>query len=324
MTISLIAQEQARDSLVQTRSDLEACLPAREKLVTKTYSDIGIDYAIVGAEDDELNQFRPYLPESLRFLAFQKLHRQIHQGKEKTYDLVSTHYFWPKLRSDILKWTKACPECQKCKISRHTRQKLQFYPTGFRRLAAIHIDLMGPLPVAEDYSKYVMTMRDRRTGFLATAALLDKTASSVVAALKIHFISSFGVPGIIVSDNGKEFQSSEFNGFCADLGITHKFVTAYHPSANGIVERVHRTMKVALRALDHPGDWAGALPLITLAINNQVCDFTPYQMVFGQAARLPGTFFFRDNDDTRSSLQPVAEIHIFPENMRHLHHSARK
>ena len=81
-------------------------------------------------------------------------------------------------------------------------------------------------------------------------------------------------------------------------------------------------MKVAFRALDHPG----ALPLITLAINNQVCDksdFTPYQMVLGQAARLPRTLFFRDNDDTRSSLQPVAETHIFQENMRHLHHSAR-
>ena len=325
LTISLISQKQDQETI--DRTDLEAELPSGERLVTKSVTDGDETFSLLGALDDSTDQFRPYLPQSLRFLAFQELHGKIHQGKDKTHDVVSANYFWPELKLDVTNWTKVCPICQKCKISRHSRQKLQFYPTDFRRLSVVHVDLMGPLPVSDDYSKYVLTIRDRGTGFLITAPLTDKSTLSVIAALRGHFISSFGVPTIIISDNGREWNSNEFDTFCTNLGIKHKFVTAYHPQANGMVERIHRTMKVAFRGLDEPSQWADALPLITLAINNQVCDnndFTPYQMVFGQAARLPGTFFFKDDGDENPSLQSVAAMKQFSENMRHLQRSARK
>ena len=326
LTISLIVQEQNRDNLVVNRSGPEAHLSTGEKLISKLVTEENDTLEVLGLQEENPDLFRLYLPKVLRFTAFQQLHGKIHQGKEKTYDVISAHYFWPGLRSDVIIWTRSCPICQKCKISRHTRQRLQFFPKEFRRLATIHVDLMGPLPVSDDYSKYVLTIRDRGTGFLTTAAIIDKSAQSVVSALRSNFISSFGVPAIIISDNGREFNSNEFQVFCKDLGITHKFVTSYHPQANGMVERIHRTMKVAFRALDEPTKWADALPLITLAINNQVCDnndYTPYQMVFGQAARLPGTFFFQDDTDANPTLQPIAEIQLFQENMRHLHRSAR-
>ena len=327
LTLSLISQEQGLDDLAGNRTDLEAKLPTGTSLITKSVTDGDATFSVLGVLDDDLDHFRPYVPETLRFAAFRQLHGKIHQGKEKTHDVVSTYYFWPTLKSDLDNWTKTCPICQKCKISRHSRQKLQFFPSGFRRLSAVHVDLMGPLPVSSDYSKYVLTMRDRETGFLVTSALTDKTASSVVTALKSNFISSFGVPGLIISDNGREFTSNEFETFCTDLGINHKFVTSYHPQANGMIERIHRTMKVAFRSLDEPSEWADALPFITLAINNQVCDsnnFTPYQMVFGQAARLPGTFFFNDDAvEGNKTLQPIAAIQEFQENMRHLQRSSR-
>lgn len=48
-------------------------------------------------------------------------------------------------------------------------------------------------------------------------------------------------------------------------------------------------------------------------------------MLFGQAARLPGTFFFNDdsNDAGNRNLQPVAAVREFQENMRHLQRSSR-
>ena len=293
LTIPMIVQAQLSDT--KNHDGLLAHVPAGEKLLTRTTDVEGVKYSVLGVEAENQKQFRPYLPEPLRFIAFQQLHNQLHQGKEKGYDVLGAHYFWPKLKSDVEKWTKTCPNCQKCKVSRHTRQRLQCYPSTTCRLSTIHVDLMGPLPVSDDYSKYVITIRDRTTGFLISAALPDKSSSSVLQAIKSHFISSFGVPTTIISDNGREFTSNDFQQFCDDLGITHKFVTAYHPQANGLVERVHRSIKVAFRALDEPSSWSNALPFVTLAINNQVCDnndFTPYQMIFGQAARLPGTFFF--------------------------------
>ena len=325
LSISTIAEVQSRSSL--TQNILEEQISPGDKIIQKTITEDGIPYLIVGIEDEGHNYFRPYLPDELQPTAYHELHSVIHQGKKKSFEVIASRYFWPDMKSDIEKWTKACPECQKCKISRHTRQRLQSYPMNPRRLSTIHIDLMGPLPMSTNQSRYVLTMRDRGTGFLVGASLTDKTSFSVVSALRSHFIAPFGVPTTIVSDNGREFRSNEFSSFCAYLGINHKFTMAYHPQCNGIVERVHRTIRVAFRALDDSNSWADVLPLVILAINNQVCDdnsFTPYQMVFGQAARLPGTFFFNEDVDCDNPLQPIKEVQIFQENMRYFQRTSRQ
>ena len=142
--------------------------------------------------------------------------------------------------------------------------------------------------------KYVVILRDRGTGFVITTATKDKCSETVLYAVKSIFISIFGIPSVIITDNGREFISSEFRTFCEGLDIKHKFITSYHPQSNGLVERVNRIIKVAMRSLNDTKTWPDALPLITLMINNQISDtnnFTPHQMTFGQAAILPGTFF---------------------------------
>ena len=326
LSISILAEAQSRCHISQNTTHLREQINASDQVVEKQITEGDASHRIVGIQDNTLGYFRPYLPEELRIITYNQLHGVIHQGKQKSCEVIEARYFWPNMKADIEKWTKTCPECQKCKVSRHTRQRLQCYPANPRRLSTIHIDLMGPLPVSTTNQKYVCTMRDRGTGFLVAAALSDKTSFSVLRALKLHFIAPFGVPTTIISDNGQEFRSNEFSVFCTDLGITHKFVTAYHPQANGLVERIHRTIRVAFRASNEPRSWADALPLITLAINNQISDnnsFTPYQMVFGQAARLPGTFFF-DSEENNSSLQPIAEMRVFQENMRHFQRSSRQ
>ena len=327
LSLSAIAEAQNQCTLAQNITFLQAQLAPGEQVAEKHITQGETSYLIIGVQDDVHGYFRPYLPEPLRSIAYNNLHGVIHQGKQKSCEVIEARYFWPNMRVEIENWTKVCPECQKCKISRHTRQRLQCYPTNPQRLSTIHIDLMGPLPVSINYAKYVCSMRDRGTGYLVTAPLTDKTSFSVLTALKLHFISSFGVPSTIISDNGREFRSNEFASFCTDLSITHNFTTTYHPQANGLVERIHRTIKVAFRALDDPSSWAKTLPLITLAINNQVSDnnnYTPYQMVFGQAARLPGVFFFNDSPEDNNTLQPINQLQAFQENMRHFQRTSRQ
>lgn len=279
---------------------------------------------IFGVISEGSTNFRPILPKTLRVLAFHNYHDIAHQGSQKSVDLLASKYYWPELSSDVAAWTKACPKCQSCKVTRHNRQALQNYPNNPGRFKIVHTDLVGPLQSSDNF-RYILTIRDRGTGFIVSAAISDKTASSVVQAFTNHYIAKFGVPQTIVSDNGGEYISHVFGDLCDRLGIIHKTTTAYNPKCQGAIERIHRSLKTAFRALDDPSLWANHLPYVTLALNNSTCDtniFTAHQMTFGQAADLPGTVLPL-NDNSINTSPSMVDTQAFFECMRQHEKTAR-
>ena len=54
------------------------------------------------------------------------------------------------------------------------------------------------------------------------------------------------------------------------LGTKHIRTTAYHPCANGLVERFHRQLKVALKAMQDPNQWVKFLSLVLLGIRTNI------------------------------------------------------
>ena len=78
------------------------------------------------------------------------------------------------------------------------------------------------------------------------------------------------------------------------LGSKRSRTTAYHPQANGMVERFHRQLKAALKAQPNPDAWMDSLPLILLNIRTVLKEdisTTSAEMVYGTTLRLPGEFF---------------------------------
>ncbi|BHF62917.1 hypothetical protein SprV_0200590600 [Sparganum proliferum] len=72
--------------------------------------------------------------------------------------------------------------------------------------------------------------------------------------------------------------------------------TAYHPAANGMVERFHRQLKASLRAADDPENWTDHLPLVLLGIRSALkpdLDCSAAELVFGATVRLPGEMMIR-------------------------------
>ena len=55
--------------------------------------------------------------------------------------------------------------------------------------------------------------------------------------------SNFGIPEIIISDNGPCYKSQEFNDFCAKFDIVHQTGASYNHQANSIAERAIQTIK---------------------------------------------------------------------------------
>ena len=78
------------------------------------------------------------------------------------------------------------------------------------------------------------------------------------------------------------------------LGFKRARITAYHPQANGLVERSHHQLKASLKAYHNPTAWMDALPLVFLSVRTALkadISSTAAEMVYGTTLRVPGKFF---------------------------------
>ena len=82
-----------------------------------------------------------------------------------------------------------------------------------------------------------------------------------------NIICRFGIPLTIISDNGRQFDSQAFRGFCSGLGIKNQFSSPGHSQANGQTEVTNRTLlKIIKTKLDDAkGIWPEKLPNVLWA-----------------------------------------------------------
>ena len=85
-------------------------------------------------------------------------------------------------------------------------------------------------------------------------------------ALITGWIARLGVPGDISSDRGSQFTSSLWSETVARLEVKLHHTSAYHPQANGMVERFHRTLKTALKVRLTGLSWVKELPWVLLGL----------------------------------------------------------
>jgi len=113
---------------------------------------------------------------------------------------------------------------------------------------------------------------DHHTRFIQLVPLCDKRASRVLQAFVDHYVTLFGPPDHLHTDNGLEFSSDEWRSLLEALQVKHSFIVAYHPQSNGVVERTNRTVKDALSALawQAPSQWPTHLPAVRLALNSAI------------------------------------------------------
>ncbi|BHF77687.1 hypothetical protein SprV_0602079600 [Sparganum proliferum] len=233
---------------------------------------------------------RPFVPPSLRRKVFSYLHNLSHPGSRATDKLVSDRFVWPGMHKDLKAWTRACIACQRSKIQRHNKAPIGTFPGFGARFSHVHLDIVGPLPLSNGCS-YLLTCVDRFTRWLEAIPLPDIAAPTVVKAFLSRWVAIFGTPSTITTDRGAQFESNLFQSLLSFLGSTRIRTTAYHPAANGMVERFHRQLKASLRAAADPENWTDHLPLVLLGIRSALkpdLDCSAAELVFGATVRLPG------------------------------------
>jgi len=134
---------------------------------------------------------------------------------------------------------------------------------------------------------------DRFTRWPEAIPLTNTSASTCAQALVSSWIARFGLPLAMSSDRGAQFTSDLWAKMAQMLGMEHSRTTAYHPQANGLVERFHRHMKSSLRARLTGPNWVEELPWVLLGIRTSPKEdlgASSAELVYGTPLTVPGDF----------------------------------
>jgi IS30 family transposase len=125
------------------------------------------------------------------------------------------------------------------------------------------LDIVGPLNQTLDGNRYVLTFQDELSKYTLAIPTEHQDAVTIAKAFVEEVILKFGIPQMILTDQGSNFMSEVFTNVCKLLKIKNIKCTAYHPETNGALERTHRVLVEYLRCfiLEDKSNWDKWLPL---------------------------------------------------------------
>ena len=154
---------------------------------------------------------RTVIPDVLRKPLLKELHA-VHIGVTRMKAVARSFFWWPRLDRDIENLVGNCAQCQELSRAPVTEVPHHWiYPSeAFER---VHIDYAEfasahYLLLVDAYSKWIDVFPKGR----------DCTTSKTIECL-LSFISTYGIPKFIVSDNGPQFTSHAFKQFCNENGV---------------------------------------------------------------------------------------------------------
>jgi hypothetical protein len=215
-----------------------------------------------------------------------------HLGEHKTLAKVRMRFFWHGQKHDIIDFCKKCNLCAQKKPP-HIKNKaqLQQYVVG-APLERVSLDIVGPLPRSDSGNKYVLVVGDHFTKWMEAYPLPNIEAKTIAEKFTYEFISRYGVPLEIHTDQGSQFQSHFFRELYSILGAHQTRTTAFRPQSDGLVERFNRTLEnmLSLYVDVEQTDWDKFVAPMTMAYRatpQESSQVTPNTMVLGRDINLP-------------------------------------
>ena len=220
-----------------------------------------------------------------------------HLCYDKTLGKVRARFYWTGQSRDVKTWCSACLVCAQSKLpTRKPRAPLVTYLPGYP-MERIAIDILSGFPTSDHGNTCIMVVGEYFSRWIEAFALPDHQAERVAEILVDEVFRRYGVPDVIHTDQGPEFESLLIKSLCEELGVQKTRTTPYHPESDGLVERANRTIIGMLRTMvdDHQRNWDKVLPKVLwayLVTEHSSTGFTPGRVFLGREARLPVDLMF--------------------------------
>lgn len=261
---------------------------ARELTLNKAQYEV-IDSVLYHIEPDKTLRIVP--PTVDRKGLFEAAHGGVlggHLRTAKIHSQLSRHYWWPRMRADIEKWTKSCQICATRNVGKPLHPPLTPIPVAgpFDRVG---VDVIR-FPPSQRGNKYAIVFVDYLTKWPEVFPAKDQSALTIARLLVEKVVTRHGVPTQLLSDRGASFLSNLMKKVYELLGIKKVNTTAYHPQTDGLVERFNRTLTDMLSKKVKKGgkDWDQQLPYVLFAYRTSMQESTGESPFFLLHGRTPG------------------------------------
>lgn len=291
--------EKDSDLLVYKKYLQNKELPPDEKTATHTIRectdmiiDKGVLYRIItrGGQVFQL----VCVPQGMRSEVLNAYHDDFisgHFAVKRMWSRLRNKYFWRNMYQSIRDYVASCPTCQERRANLQKYGLLKSIITT-RPFEQVHIDILGPLPQTTTGNRYVLVFIDHFSKYVEAAALVETTAVTIARQFISRVFCRHGAPECITTDRGRNFLSEVLKSVNECLGVKHNTTTAYHPQANGMVERFNATLLKTLSMYVSPNqdNWDIYLDFAQAAYNfspQESTGFSPHRMIFGKEPVLP-------------------------------------
>ncbi|RVW81428.1 Pol polyprotein [Vitis vinifera] len=154
------------------------------------------------------------------------------------------------------------------------------------------MDIVGPLPAAPAQKKFLLVATDYFSKWVEAEAYASIKDKDVTKFVWKNIVCRFGIPQIIIADNGPQFDSIAFRNFCSELNIRNSYSTPRYPQSNGQAEATNKTLINALkkRLEQAKGKWVEELPGVLWAYRTtpgRPTGNTPFSLTYGMDVVIP-------------------------------------
>lgn len=251
-----------------------------------------------------------------------------HQGEMRTYRRVNEKYYWPRMFSDVKTYVRKCKICQ-------TSKGPNTKPAGFlgkralpeRPWEMIATDLVGPLPRSSRGFKYICVITDVFSKYVVIKPIRDAKSKTVAAVIESEVFLTYGVPSVILCDNGPEYRGAPFKDVAEEYGVKIFYNARRHPQANP-AERYNRTLITMMKSYlkEDQKKWDILIPKLAVALRTSISDttgFSPASLVFLFGYEInPKHVNFEDKD--QSSQHPLQRVTSKKSNLEALSQQVQK
>src|SRR3954470_22924523 len=198
--------------------------------------------------------------------------------------------------SDAKDIVRRCNGCQRFSDKPHAPgSELRPIPIAWP-FAQWGLDMIGKMPKSSKGGHvFLLVAVDKFTKWIKAMPVTNQKGKTAVKFFE-SIVYRFGVPHSIITDNGSNFISEEFQDFCEGLGINITYASVAHPQTNGQVEKANGLIGAGIKkrlmsSLEHKaGNWTKELPSVLWSLRttpNNSTGYTPFFMVHGAEAVLP-------------------------------------